>query len=93
MFPFFSGFLPGPPQAQVQFTVEALVTALVPRGRYCWLRTRGLRLIFFFAYAMMMLTILEQGRIIHAQQMLIRQLYPDSVELTSAKARQSQAHR
>jgi len=36
---------------------------------------------------------LEQGRIIHAQQMLIRQLYPDSVELNSARARlHQQAH-
>ena len=58
-----------------------------PEAPYFWLRTRGLRLIFFFAYIMMMLMILEQGRIIQAQQMLIRQLYPDSVELTSAKAR------
>ena len=36
---------------------------------------------------MMMLTIFEQGRIIQAQQTLIRQLYPDSLELSSAKAR------
>jgi hypothetical protein len=43
---------------------------------------------------MMVLTILEQGRIIRAQQMLIRQLYPDSLQLISAKARQIQkAHR
>jgi len=61
------------------------VTAAVSRARYAWLRTRGLRLIFFFAYAMMVLTILEQGRIIQAQQMLIRQLYPDSVELAKAR--------
>jgi hypothetical protein len=57
---------------------------------YFWLRSHGLRLIFFFAYAMMMLTIFEQGRIIQAQRTLIRQLYADSVELTSAKARQIQ---
>lgn len=55
---------------------------------YSWLRTHGLRLIFFFAYAMMMLTIFEQGRIIQAQQTLIRLLYPDSVALTSVRARQ-----
>ena len=61
------------------------MTAAVSRARYAWLRTRGLRLIFFFAYAMMVLTILEQGRIIQAQQMLIRQLYPDSVELAKAR--------
>lgn len=60
---------------------------------YSWLRTHGLRLIFFFAYAMMILTIFEQGRIIRAQQMLIRQLFPDSVELTAAKARQIQKMR
>ncbi len=65
--------------------MEALVRAAVPRARYVWLRTRGLRLIFFFAYAMMMLTIFEQGRIIHAQQMLIRQLYQNSVELAKAR--------
>ena len=57
----------------------------VPRCRYVWLRTRGLRLIFFFAYAMMMLTIFEQGRIIHTQQILIRQLYQNSVELSKAR--------
>jgi hypothetical protein len=68
--------------------VEALVTAALSRVRYAWLRTRGLRLIFFFAYAMLMLTILEQGRIIQAQRMLIRQLYPDSVELTRAHLNQ-----
>ena len=56
------------------------MTAPMPCVRYAWLRTRGLRLIFFFAYAMLALTILEQGRIIQAQQKLIRQLYPDSVE-------------
>jgi len=61
------------------------VTAAVSRARFAWLRTRGLRLIFFFAYAMLMLTILEQGHIIQAQQTLIRQLYPDSVELTKAR--------
>ena len=61
------------------------MTAADSRARYAWLRTRGLRLIFFFAYAMLVLTILEQGRIIGAQQMLIRQLYPDSVELTKAR--------
>ncbi|HYN14722.1 MAG TPA: hypothetical protein VES66_02915 [Terriglobales bacterium] len=69
------------------------MAAPTPDAPYSWLRTRGLRLIFFFAYAMMMLMIFEQGRIIQAQQMLIRQLYPDSVELTSAKARlNQQAH-
>ena len=57
----------------------------VPRSQYVWLRTWGLRLIFFFAYAMMMLTISEQGRIIHTQQMLIRQLYQNVVELTKAR--------
>ena len=67
--------------------VEALVTTAAPQSRFGWLRTRGLRLIFFFAYALMVLMILEQGRIIHAQQTLIRQLYPDSVELNSARAR------
>ena len=61
--------------------------------RYFGLRTPGLRLIFFFAYIMMMLMILEQGRIIQAQQTLIRQLYPDSAELTSAKAHLSQPTR
>ena len=60
----------------------------VPRVRSSWLRTRGLRLIFFIAYAMMLLMIREQGRIIQVQQMLIRQLYADSVEL--ARARLSQ---
>lgn len=55
-----------------------------------WLRNHGLRLIFFFAYAMMILTIFEQGRTIQAQQMLIRQLFPDSMKLTSVKARQIQ---
>jgi len=64
------------------------VTAAVSRARFAWLRTRGLRLIFFFAYVMLMLTILEQGRIIQAQQTLIRQLYPDSVELTKARLNQ-----
>ena len=61
---------------------------------YHWLRTRGLRVIFFFAYTMLMLMIFEQGRVIQAQQKLIRRLYPDSVELTYAKARlsQQQAH-
>jgi len=64
------------------------VTAAVSRARFAWLRTRGLRVIFFFAYAMLLLTILEQGRIIQAQQMLIRQLYPDSVELMKARLSQ-----
>jgi len=64
------------------------VTAAASCARFAWLRTRGLRLIFFFAYAMLMLTILEQGRIIQAQQTLIRQLYPDSVELTKARLHQ-----
>ena len=64
------------------------MTAAVSRARFAWLRTRGLRLIFFFAYVMLMLTILEQGRIIQAQQTLIRQLYPDSVELTKARLNQ-----
>ena len=67
-----------------------IVATPVRNPRYSWLRTHGLRLIFFFAYAMMMLTILEQGRIIQAQQVLIRQLYPDSVKLGSAKAHQIQ---
>jgi hypothetical protein len=58
--------------------------------RYSWLRAHGLRLIFFFAYIMMMLTIWEQGRTIEAQQTLIRQLYPDSMELTSVRAHQIQ---
>ena len=61
---------------------------MVSRTRYAWLRTHGLRLIFFFAYAMLVLTIFEQGRITQAQQMLIRQLYPDSVELTKARLSQ-----
>ena len=64
------------------------MTAAVSRARFAWLRTRGLRLIFFFAYVMLMLTIVEQGRIIQAQQTLIRQLYPDSVELTKARLNQ-----
>lgn len=64
------------------------MTAPVSRARFAWLRTRGLQLIFLFAYVMLMLTILEQGRIIQAQQMLIRQLYPDSVELTKARLNQ-----
>jgi len=73
--------------------VETPMTIAAPQARFGWLRTRGLRLIFFFAYALMVLMILEQGRIIHAQQMLIRQLYPDSVELNSARARlHQQAH-
>jgi len=63
------------------------MTLAASQARFGWLRTRGLRLIFFFAYALMVLMILEQGRIIHAQQMLIRQLYPDSVELNSNRAR------
>ena len=64
-----------------------------PYARFSWLRTRGLRLIFFIAYALMVLMILEQGRIIHAQRMLIRQLYPDNVALNSARVRQhQQAH-
>ena len=70
------------------------MTLAASQARFGWLRTRGLRLIFFFAYAMMMLTILEQGRIIHAQQMLIRQLYVDSLELNSVRVRLNQkAHR
>ena len=64
------------------------MTAAASRARFAWLRTRGLRLIFFFAYVMLMLTIVEQGRIIQAQQTLIRQLYPDSVELTKARLNQ-----
>ena len=64
------------------------MTAALSRVRYAWLRTRGLRLIFFFVYGLLVLTILEQGRIIQAQQMLIRQLYPDSVELTRAHLNQ-----
>jgi hypothetical protein len=64
--------------------VEAPVT--VPR--FAWLRTRGLRLIFVFAYAMLVLTVLEQGRVIQAQQKLIRQLYPDSAELARARMNQ-----
>jgi hypothetical protein len=70
------------------------LTTPAPPPPYSWLRSVGLRVIFFFAYAMMMLMIVEQGRIIRAQQMLIRQLYPDSVELNAIKARQArQAHR
>ena len=61
-----------------------------PDTPYYWLRTRGLRVVFFFAYTMLMLVIFEQGRVIQAQQRLIRRLYPDSVELTYAKARLSQ---
>ena len=57
----------------------------VPGTRLAWFRTRGLRLIFFFAYAMLVLTIVEQGRMIQAQQTLIRQLYPDSAELARAR--------
>lgn len=64
--------------------MEAFVTA-VPRVRYIWLRTRGLPLVFFIAYALMLLMIREQGRIIQVQQMLIRQLYADSVELARAR--------
>ena len=51
-----------------------------------WLRTVGRRRVFLFAYALLMLTILEQGRMIRAQQILIRQLYPDSLELSHVKA-------
>jgi hypothetical protein len=73
--------------------VKPRMTIATPQTRFGWLRTSGLRLIFFFAYALMALMILEQGRIIHAQQMLIRQLYPDSMELNSARARlNQQAH-
>jgi len=78
----------GPPQAQVRITVEGLLKAAASCARYAWLRTRGLRLILFFAYAMLALTILEQGRIIQAQQRLIRHLYMDSVELTKARLSQ-----
>jgi hypothetical protein len=60
------------------------------KRRYTWLRTRGLHLIFIFAYVIMMLTIWEQGRTIEAQKILIRQLYPDSVALASVKVRQLQ---
>ena len=70
------------------------MTIAAPQTRLGWLRTHGLRLIFFFAYALMMLMILEQGRVIHAQQMLIRQLYADSLELNSVRMRlNQQAHR
>ena len=70
------------------------MTTAAPYVRFGWLRTHGLRLIFFFAYALMMLMILEQGRVIHAQQMLIRQLYADSLELNSVRMRlNQQAHR
>ncbi len=59
-----------------------------------WLRTYGLRLIFAVAFTLMMLTIFEQGRVIKAQQMLIRQFYPDSVELSVRKAQETaHAHR
>ena len=64
------------------------MTAAPSRPRYAWLRNRGLRLIFFFAYAMLVLMIFEQGRIIQAQQTLIRQLYLDSVDLTKARLNQ-----
>jgi len=59
--------------------------AAVSQTRFGWLRTRGLRLIFFVAYGLMVLLIVEQGRVIQAQQTLIRQLYPDSVKLNSAR--------
>ena len=64
------------------------MTAPMPCARYTWLRTRGLRLIFFFAYAMLVLTVVEQGRIIQAQQTLIRQLYPDSAEWARVRLNQ-----
>jgi len=64
------------------------LTAAPSRPRYAWLCNRGLRLIFFFAYAMLVLMIFEQGRIIQAQQTLIRQLYLDSVDLTKARLNQ-----
>lgn len=60
------------------------------KPRFTWLRTRGLHLIFLFAYVIMMLTIWEQGHTIEAQKRLIRQLYPDSVALASVKLRQLQ---
>ena len=62
--------------------------APIPCVRYAWLRTRGLRLVFFFAYAMLALTVVEQGRIIQAQQTLIRQLYPDSAEWARVRLNQ-----
>ena len=64
------------------------MTAAVSRVRDAWLRNRGLRLIFFFAYAMLVLTVVEQGRIIQAQQTLIRQLYPDSAEWARVRLNQ-----
>jgi hypothetical protein len=77
--------LPGP-ENFLRSLQEAGVARAVPQLRFPWLRSYGLRLIFFFAYAMMMLLIVEQGRVIEAQRMLIRQLYPDSVQLSSLRA-------
>jgi membrane-anchored glycerophosphoryl diester phosphodiesterase (GDPDase) len=47
--------------------------------------------VVLFAYLIMSLLIIQQGRTIHSQQALIRQLFRDSLELNAMKM--EQAHR
>lgn len=50
-------------------------------------------LICVFAYLFLSLLVIEQGRTIDSQRALIRDLFGDSLELTSMKARQNQQRR
>jgi hypothetical protein len=64
-----------------------------PNPSGVWLRNHGLKLIFVFTYALLLVMIFEQGHVISEQQKLIRDLYTDSAKLASLKAKQLMQNR
>ncbi len=51
-----------------------------------------LTVLFLIAYGIMTMLIVEQGNIIETQRLLIKQLFHDSVQLSSLKAQEGRRH-
>ena len=67
-------------------------SAALPKRKYSFLPI--LTVLFLIAYGLMTMLIIEQGNTINSQQLLIRQLFSDSVQLSKLKgeaARKQQA--
>ena len=57
---------------------------------FSWLRRHGVMLALVIAYVAMTLLVVQQNRVIVAQQKLIRLLFSDSTELSALKIKNYQ---
>ncbi len=58
-----------------------------------WLSRHWLSSVMLFAYLLLSLLVIEQGRTIQAQRDLIRELFSDSAQLTALRSQLIQEHR